>query len=452
MGKTTLFDNVLPEEEKRLKAILVAVCTDGDDTSEDFVHMLEETQDLIEACEMDTVRWVTQNLQYPNPGTYLGSGKLSELSETVELFKADYVVVADNLSPAQLKNITDAVDAAVLDRTSLILEIFARRAKTREARLQVELANLQYMLPRLVGMRKSLGRQAGASGAMSNKGSGEKQIELDRRRIERRITELRHDLKEVEHNRNVQRKQRLEGNTPQVSLVGYTNAGKSTIMNRLVDMSGGKNDKQVLEKDMLFATLDTTVRLIATGDKKDFLLSDTVGFISNLPHDLVRAFHSTLEEACYADLLILVVDVSDPHFREQLKVTEDTLKELGADTIPRIYALNKVDKITEDLDEEESMSIRAFKPGTVSKDRIYLCSKKGEGLPELLKLIKERVYGSNEILKILIPYTEGAALGMIRGGATVMKEEFREDGTYVEIDCPAHLAGALKEKSGLTFL
>lgn len=450
-----MYENeLIKKNDNQLSAILVAVCTTGDDTSEEFVHMMEETQELISACEMDTVRWVTQCLASPNPGTYIGSGKLMELAQLVELFEADCVVFADNLSPAQLKNIADGVEAEVLDRTSLILEIFSRRAKTREARLQVELANLQYMLPRLVGMRKNLGRQGGASGALSNKGSGEKQIDLDKRRIERRITELRRDLAEVEHNREVQRKARAKGNTPQVALVGYTNAGKSTIMNRLVGMSGAEEEKRVLEKDMLFATLDTTIRRIETGDKKDFLLSDTVGFISNLPHDLVRAFHSTLEEVCFADLLLLVVDVSDPHFVDQLKVTEDTLRTLNADTIPRIYVMNKVDRILEGVAEENELGrIMSFKPGTViGGDRIYLSASKGEGITKLLEMIRNQIYGNNEILKILIPYTEGNVVGMIRSGARVILEDYRENGTYMEIDCPKHLAGALKNNKSLTFM
>lgn len=450
-----MYENeLIKKNDKQLSAILVSVCTTGDDTSEEFVHMMEETQELISACEMDTVRWVTQCLASPNPGTYIGSGKLMELAQLVELFEADCVVFADNLSPAQLKNIADGVEAEVLDRTSLILEIFSRRAKTREARLQVELANLQYMLPRLVGMRKNLGRQGGASGALSNKGSGEKQIDLDKRRIERRITELRRDLAEVEHNREVQRRARAKGNTPQVALVGYTNAGKSTIMNRLVGMSGAEEEKQVLEKDMLFATLDTTIRRIETGDKKDFLLSDTVGFISNLPHDLVRAFHSTLEEVCFADLLLLVVDVSDPHFVDQLKVTEDTLRTLNADTIPRIYVMNKVDRILEGVAEENELGrIMSFKPGTViGGDRIYLSASKGEGITKLLEMIRNQIYGNNEILKILIPYTEGNVVGMIRSGARVILEDYRENGIYMEIDCPKHLAGALKNNQSLTFM
>ncbi len=448
MKKQTLFETEAANVNKDVpKAILAAVCTSGNDTSEEFVHMLEETAELIEACDMDVVLWVTQCLPSPNPGTYLGSGKLIELSDLCELHKADYVVIADNLSPAQLKNITDSVEAAVLDRTGLILEIFARRAKTKEARLQVELANLQYMLPRLVGMRKNLGRQAGTGGSLSNKGSGEKQIDLDRRRIERRITEIRRDLQEVEHNREVQRKARTRGNIPQVSLVGYTNAGKSTIMNRLVEMSGQEEEKKVLEKNMLFATLDTTVRRISTGDRKDFLLSDTVGFISNLPHDLVSAFRSTLEEVKYADLLLLVVDSSDPHFKDELQVTEETLRILGADKIPRFYVMNKVDRIC----DEDGVVVH-FKPGSISGDRIYTSANQSAGLKELLELIKNKVYGSNRTVELVVPYSEGAILGTIRENARVICEEYKEDGMYLTIDCPDYLFGKIKNNPALTIM
>lgn len=431
-------------EEEWPGAILVGVCTTDAQLDADFVHSMQETAELIKACEMRVLTWVTQNLPSPHPGTYMGSGKLEELGELVLDSGAQYVVILDNLSPAQLKNISSAVEATVYDRTSLILEIFSRRAKTREARLQVELANLQYMLPRLVGMRQSLGRQGGASGAMSNKGSGEKQIELDRRRIEHRITELRRDLSEIEKNRDVQRKARERGHLPKASLVGYTNAGKSTLMNRLMEMSGQVEEKKVFEKDMLFATLDTTVRHVETGDKKDFLLSDTVGFISDLPHDLVNAFRSTLDEVRYADLLVLVVDASDEHHKEHLAVTEETLKQLGADGIPRIYVFNKVDKLMAFSGENEKI-VSFFKPGqVVNENRIYISAGSGEGLKELLTLIRAHLYAGNRTLKLEIPYQAGSVLGELEKNSRILSREYTEKGTLVEAECPDWLAGAIE--------
>ena len=278
-------------KEELQRAILVGVCLDSDNS--DYLHAMEELRELAKACEMEVVAIIEQNMASPNPATYVGSGKVQEIAETVNQLEADYVIFEDTLSPSQLKNVQKEINASVMDRTNLILEIFSRRAKTREARLQVESANLQYILPRLVGMRESLGRQGGASGSMSNKGSGEKQIELDRRRIEKRISELRRELEAIEHDRQVKRGKRMQSAVPQVSLVGYTNAGKSTLLNRMLGRYVGKEEKKVMEKDMLFATLDTTVRRIAFENHKDFLLSDTVGFISHLPHTLVKAFHST---------------------------------------------------------------------------------------------------------------------------------------------------------------
>ena len=248
-------------KEELQRAILVGVCLDSDNS--DYLHAMEELRELAKACEMEVVAIIEQNMASPNPATYVGSGKVQEIAETVNQLEADYVIFEDTLSPSQLKNVQKEINASVMDRTNLILEIFSRRAKTREARLQVESANLQYILPRLVGMRESLGRQGGASGSMSNKGSGEKQIELDRRRIEKRISELRRELEAIEHDRQVKRGKRMQSAVPQVSLVGYTNAGKSTLLNRMLGRYVGKEEKKVMEKDMRFVTLDTKVRRIA---------------------------------------------------------------------------------------------------------------------------------------------------------------------------------------------
>jgi len=282
-------------------------------------------------------------MESANAATYIGSGKVQEVREMVKALEADMVVFDNGLSPIQLRNLSRELGCAVMDRTTLILEIFSARAKTREAKLQVEVARLQYMLPRLVGLHDALSRQGGASGAMSNKGAGEKKLELDRRKLEQRLTTMRRELENIAEERKTQRKKRAESGIPRVALVGYTNAGKSTIMNAMLAAYVEDKEKKVYEEDMLFATLDTTVRKIVPMDKNAFLLSDTVGFISNLPHNLIKAFRSTLEEVQEADLLVQVIDYSDENYMEHIRVTEDTLKELGAEKIPMIYAFNKAD-------------------------------------------------------------------------------------------------------------
>lgn len=422
-------NNSLLEKKEKSGVILVAV---DDGTTPDFEYMLDEMRALIEACDMEVLASVVQNLSNPNPGTYLGKGKIEELKSLAQMLDADKAVVADNLSPAQLKNLTDMADVSVLDRTGLILEIFAKRAKTREARLQVESANLHYMLPRLVGMRASLGRQGGASGSMSNKGQGEKQIELDRRHIERKITEVNRELEHIEHDRAVQRSLREKNNIPCVALVGYTNAGKSTLMNTLLAKTSADAEKLVFEKDMLFATLDTTVRKIEIEDNKNFLLSDTVGFVSNLPHNLVKAFRTTLDEVRYADLLLIVLDASDKNAPIQREVTEDTLKKLDCGDIPRIYVMNKCDR----LDFVPSGS-----PG--DETRVYISAKSGAGLEELLDKIKEVVYAGNKVIEVLIPYSKGALVDLINREGHVIEMEYKPEGTFIKADVPEWLVGKI---------
>ena len=305
----------ITQEEQQVRAILVGLNVDKND--DDFERSMHELKELTKALDLIVAATVTQSLPSPDRSTYIGSGKVEEIKNSLDVFDANIIIFNDALSPMQVRNLEKILDTEVMDRTGLILQIFAKRARTREARLQVEYAQLQYMLPRLVGMRSSLSRQGGGSGRLSNKGSGEKQLELDRRRIEQRSAELRRELKSVEKERDTQRGRRLNSDTPKISLVGYTNAGKSTIMNNLLKYYGGEAsvEKQVLEKNMLFATLDTSVRKISPSGHKPFLLTDTVGFISELPHTLVNAFKSTLEEAKYADLILEIIDFSDPEYR-----------------------------------------------------------------------------------------------------------------------------------------
>lgn len=390
----------------------------------DFEISMNELSSLVKACDMEPVIRIDQNLSCINAAYYIGSGKVGEIREAAETHSADYVIFNDTLSPSQLKNLQREIDVPIWDRTYLILEIFSRRARTNEAKMQVESAKLQYMLPRLMGLRDSLGRQGGASGSLSNKGSGEKQIELDRRKIEGRISELRRELDRMEQEREVQRRKRSRGIYPQAALVGYTNAGKSTLLNKLIELSSGKEDKMVMAKDMLFATLDTTVRKISPNGSQDFLLSDTVGFISRLPHSLVKAFRSTLDEIRYADLLLHVVDFSDEHYKEQMEVTEETLNELGAGDIPRIYILNKADSVM----EEESLP-------KISDNRIYMSAKQGVGIQELLQMMEKILFSEYQESQFLIPYENGNVVHYFNSRAIVRDRKYQENGVCLSVSC-----------------
>lgn len=413
------------------KAILVGVNLNE---NLDFDHSMEELENLAEACEIEAAAQVVQNLPMVNNAFYIGTGKVEEVKNLVSMLDADCVIFDNSLTPSQQRNLQNQLEVPVWDRTNLILEIFDRRARTKEARLQVESANLQYLLPRLVGMRDALSRQGGGAGAggggLSNKGAGEKKLELDRRRIEKRISELNRELKVMEKDRETQRKRRKESELPSVALVGYTNAGKSTLMNKMLDIWMGDTEKKVLEKDMLFATLDTTVRRISPGDNRDFLLSDTVGFISQLPHTLVKAFRSTLEEACTADLLLQVVDFSDPHHREQMEVTRETLKELQAGQIPCLYVMNKADLVMEESELPKVLG-----------DRIYLSAKQGIGLAELLELIQKKLFGDYRECTFLIPYTDGAAVSRLQEQALVRSISYEADGVLISVSCKESDAG-----------
>lgn len=401
------------------KALLVGVDI-GEEA--DFDHSMEELGSLAKACHMQVAGIIVQRLDVPNKAFYVGPGKVAEIREYAGQCGAEVIVFDNALSPSQIRNLQQELDMPILDRTSLILDIFAIRAQTREAKLQVETARLQYLLPRLVGMHEALSRQGGTSGSRSNKGTGEKKLELDRRKIEHRISELRKELAEVEQGRDIRRKRRINSRIPQVALVGYTNAGKSTVMNRMVEQYGQVSEKTVLEKDMLFATLETSVRTIETGDNKPFFLVDTVGFIHKLPHGLIKAFHSTLEEVCYADLLVQVVDVSDPQYKQHMEVTRQTLEELKAGDIPMIIVYNK-----SDLCDREYPRIAG--------DQIYMAAGKGSGIEQLIGLIKDKVYADLISCRLLFPYDQGSAASYFMEHSTVFKQEYRGDGLLLEVSC-----------------
>ncbi len=431
MEKNTINANFLEEMEPdrsiqaKERVVVVGLCV-GQDAN--FHHSMEELISLCEACNMEVVAMLTQTLPAPHQALYIGTGKVQEVVDTCVALEADAVVFDNALSPSQVRNLSEEIARPILDRTSLILEIFSNRAKTREAKLQVELAGLQYLLPRLTGMGTALSRQGGGSGSRSNKGAGEKKLELDRRHIEHRIAECKRELEIVKKNRMTQRKSRENSAIPQVSLVGYTNAGKSTVMNQLLSWYGNSdiahNDhKMVLQKNMLFATLETTIRKITPPGKSPFYLSDTVGFIDKLPHNLVDAFRSTLEEACKADLLLHVVDVSDPYYKEHMRVTNETLAELGAGHIPQIMVYNKADLVPE---------LSALP--RIGTYQIHMSARNGVGIPELLELIMQEIYGKLLHAKVLLPYTEGSLHHLLQTEAHILKQEYRDNGIYMELE------------------
>lgn len=327
--KTKTYDTKL----KTLKVVMVQVVFDAKKEKPQLAF--SELKSLIEADNMEVVGQLLQNRKQPDPATMIGEGKLEELSELIKQTEADVVVFKNDLSGSKIRNLENLLEVKVLDRTTLILDIFAQRATSQEGKLQVELAQLKYSLPRLSGLTGSFGRFGGGVGM---RGPGETKLELDRRIIEDKIVDKRRELKKVEENRNIRRSQRLKSGKCKVSIVGYTNGGKSTLLNCMT-----KSDAFV--KDMLFATLDTTTRNLWLGPRKEILITDTVGFVSDLPHDLVEAFKSTLQEAMDADLLLHIVDVSDPEYKEKIKIVNDVLIELGAVGIPTILCYNKVDKV-----------------------------------------------------------------------------------------------------------
>lgn len=404
--------------EEKERALLVGVNINDD---EYFFKEVNELRELTKACNMEPVELVVQNLSSINSAYYVGVGKLDEIKDKIKELDIDIVIFNNELTPSQLKNIEQKLDIAVLDKTALILEIFNIRAKTKEAKLQVEVARLKYMLPRLVGLHKALGRQGGGSG-VSNKGSGEKKIELDRRIIEARISKLNKELEQISKIRETQSKQRENSSIPLISMVGYTNAGKSTLLNDFVELSGEDEDKKVFEEDMLFATLETSVRKIKLKDNKEFLLSDTVGFIKSLPHELIKAFRSTLEEVKHADLLLHVIDFSDDDYEENIRVTENTLKIIGAQDIPVIYVYNKSE-------------LKKEKLPVINNNSIYISAKNKIGIYELLELINKTIFKEYKSCCMLIPYDKGSILSYFNEMYYIKNAEYIEEGTKIEFEC-----------------
>ncbi|MCM3766746.1 GTPase HflX [Neobacillus niacini] len=401
------------------KALIVGVNTNH---QTDFQYSMKELENLAAACDIEVSGEITQNLNRINKTHYIGTGKIEEIIQLLKHTEAELVIFNDELSASQIRNLEEALDRTVIDRTQLILDIFAQRAKTREAQLQVEVAHLKYMLPRIVGSRESLGRQ-GAGVGLKNRGAGETKLELDRRKIEGKIAALNKELKTLVAQRETRRSQRRKSGVPLVSLVGYTNAGKSTIMNALLGRSHQASAaKQVFEKDMLFATLDTSVRKIKLPNHPPFLLSDTVGFVDKLPHHLVRAFRSTLEEAATADLLIHVVDYSSPQHQKLAEVTHKTLQEIGIKNIPIIYAFNKADMADTEYPKVEG-------------NKVYLSAKNGFGMEELIDLISAHFFKNQIHCEMLIPFDDGRLVTYLNENANVLATSFESDGTKLTIEC-----------------
>ena len=406
-------------EQLQERGVLVGVNLRND---KHFDYSMEELANLAEALQVEVVGFVTQNLERVNPSHYVGTGKIEEIKAFADETDANLIIFNDELSPSQIRNLERDLEMKVIDRTMLILDIFGRRAKTNEAQLQVELAQLQYMLPRLVGLHASLSRQGGGTGGgFKNRGAGETKLELDRRKIEDQIAKIRKDLEHVKEQRETQRKQRRKNEVPVVSIVGYTNAGKSTLMNQMLLKTGQLDSKQVFEKDMLFATLDTSVRNIELEDNKSFLLTDTVGFVSKLPHHLVKAFRSTLEEARDADLLLHVVDVSNEEYKFMMDVTNETLKAVGVEDIPTLYVYNKSD-------------LANVRYPLVSGDNIWIAAKQGLGLDELVEIIRAHIFSDYVTCKMLIPYDQGAIVSYFNEAATIQSMEYEEQGTILMLE------------------
>lgn len=407
-------------EDIQEKAILV-----GADTRES----LEELKELTEACNIPVLKTVFQSRNKIDSAFFIGRGKVLEIASMRQIERANVIIFDDELSGSQVRNLEAAIGAKVIDRTTLILEIFATRAKTKEAKIQVELAQLKYRLSRLQGLGTVLSRTGGGIGT---RGPGEKKLETDRRHIMETIYDLKAELKKVKKTREVQREKRSKENIPKVSLVGYTNAGKSTLRNTLCDLAAKKDVKtkeKVFEADMLFATLDTTTRAITLKNKGLITLTDTVGFVRKLPHDLVEAFKSTLEEVIFSDLLCHVIDVSSDTAVEQYIAVNEVLSELGAIDKETILVLNKIDKATDEQLEKIKESIS----GT---DIIEISAKEGTNLEEFLELIETKLPYNYKKAEYLIPYDKGDVQSFLHRNARVLEEEYREDGTYMvaEVD------------------
>ena len=412
--------------EEQYRAILVGLQRD-----EDISYSMEELKGLAEAAGAEVLGSMVQNLEKPNTATLIGKGKVEELAEMVKNMEADTVIFNDELTGMELRNLEDAAGVRVIDRTILILDIFASRASSKEGKLQVELAQLQYRMPRLTGFGKSLSRLGGGIGT---RGPGEKKLETDRRHIEKRMYDIKSELAQIKNTRGVQRARREKSEIPVVALVGYTNSGKSALMNRLLSMTE-KEDKAVFEKNMLFATLDTQQRSVTLDTNHQFILVDTVGFVSKLPHSLVDSFKATLEEVAYADLLLHVVDSSYENHDFHIEVTNKVLEEIGAGDKEKIMVFNKIDLV------EDPSSVLPV----AGEDNIYISAKYGRNIDELVDLIKSKIFKDLVRAKLLVPYSRGDISSYICEKAEVFEMEYKDSGTWFDVELKSADYQRLKE-------
>ncbi|NLD27132.1 MAG: GTPase HflX [Acholeplasmataceae bacterium] len=413
------------------KAILVAV-NDGRNNNE-FNQEVLELKSLCEACEIEIIATVIQNLTSFNPETYVGKGKVEEIADVLVDNSCELLVTNDELSPLQVSNLERELNVTVYDRTYVILEIFRRRAKTKEAQLQVEMATKRYLLPRLTGAHKGLSRQRGAGGGFAHgRGSGEMKLELERRNIYDQIADIRQELQELAKLRQQQRMKRKKNAMKVVSLVGYTNSGKSSTLNALLKYSVSIK-KEVFEKDILFATLETSTRLIKTSRNLQFLLTDTVGFVNKLPHQLIEAFKSTLEEITEADLILHIVDSANPNYEKQISVTKQVLEEIGVRDIPVIYVFNKSDLVQD------------FFIPPLYHPAIMISAKKDINLEELIRMVENELFKAHHNVVLMLPFSKSALLHQIKENGIVDKMEVKDDHYYLEAKISDYLYGLTKE-------
>lgn len=411
---------IIEIEEIIEKVILVGVSEqDGDDAEDSLAELAE----LVKTAGAVVAGTLIQNRELIHPGTYVGTGKVHEIAELVEESGATGIVCDDELTPAQLKNLEAALNTKVMDRTLIILDIFAARATTSEGKIQVELAQLKYRLSRLTGLGRSMSRLGGGIGT---RGPGEKKLEMDRRLIKDRIAQLNRELREVRQHREITRAQRERKQIPVAAIVGYTNAGKSTLLNRMTDAG-------VLEEDKLFATLDPTTRLLALLGRQEILLTDTVGFIRKLPHHLIEAFKSTLEEAKYADYILHVVDASNPQMDKQMHIVYDTLYHLDVRNKTVITLFNKQDAVL------EHEPLRDFKADHV----LNISARTGEGLERLKELLCELLRENKVLVERTVSYTDAGIIQQIRKSGELLEEDYRPEGIFIRAYVPMELYGKL---------